>query len=171
MAKSDRPRRGRLLLIGGSERRDPDGEILQHFVKEAGGKNARIFICAAATREPQRALPRYKEVFAELGAESIASATLDDRYYSEQELEALRESTALFFTGGDQSRLTTLISGTSFGELIRERHNSGDFLIAGTSAGATAMGSAMIVSGPGGGSVRRSDVPVYATPTSGARWL
>lgn len=153
-------RRGHLLLIGGAERRSSDSEILQHFVKEAGGKKAKILVCAAATREPQRALPQYKKAFEELGAATVFSATLDDRHYAKDEMDALEESTALFFTGGDQFRLTTLISGTPFGELIRERHNGGNYLIAGTSAGATAMGSAMILSGPGGGSVRRSDVRV-----------
>ena len=40
-------RRGHLLLIGGAERRSSDSEILQHFVKEAGGKKAKILVCAA----------------------------------------------------------------------------------------------------------------------------
>lgn len=160
MASGEKPKRGQLLLIGGAERRTEDSEILRHFVKEAGGEQARILVCAAATREPQRALPQYKKVFEALGAADVATATLDDRHYAKDEMEALEGATALFFTGGDQFRLTTLISGTPFGELIRERHNSGNFLIAGTSAGATAMGTAMILSGPGGGSVRRSDVRV-----------
>ncbi len=160
MASGEKPKRGQLLLIGGAERRSEDSEILRHFVKEAGGEQARILVCAAATREPQRALPQYKKVFEALGAADVATATLDDRHYAKDEMEALEGATALFFTGGDQFRLTTLISGTPFGELIRERHNSGNFLIAGTSAGATAMGTAMILSGPGGGSVRRSDVRV-----------
>ncbi|NLG08392.1 MAG: cyanophycinase [Deinococcales bacterium] len=162
MAKGEQPRRGHLLLIGGAERREPEGEILQHFVRSAGGKKARILVCGAATREPQRALPRYKKVFEELGAAEVVTEALDDRHYAEDErvMTALEESTALFFTGGDQLRLTTLVSGTPFGERIRERHNSGGYLIAGTSAGATAMGSVMIEMGPGGGSVRRSDVRV-----------
>ncbi len=160
MATGEKPKRGQLLLIGGAERRSEDSEILRHFVKEAGGEKARILVCAAATREPQRALPQYKKVFEALGAADVATATLDDRHYAKDEMEALEGATALFFTGGDQFRLTTLISGTPFGELIRDRHNSGNFLIAGTSAGATAMGTAMILSGPGGGSVRRADVRV-----------
>ncbi len=162
MPKGDQPRRGHLLLIGGAEERDTDSEILQHFVEAAGGNKARILVCGAATREPQRALPRYKKVFEELGAEHVATEALGNRADAEDEkvLKDLDESTALFFTGGDQLRLTTLISGTTFGEKIRERHNRGDYLIAGTSAGATAMGSVMIEGGPGGGSVRRSDVRV-----------
>lgn len=162
MAKGDQPRRGHLLLIGGAEERSEHGEILQHFVKEAGGRRAKILVCGAATREPQKALPRYKKVFEELGAAAVFTQALGDRQDAEDEevLAQLEESTALFFTGGDQLRLTTLVSGTPFGERIRARHNSGGFLIAGTSAGATAMGSVMIQSGPGGGSVRRSDVRV-----------
>ena len=68
MATGEKPKRGQLLLIGGAERRSEDSEILRHFVKEAGGEKARILVCAAATREPQRALPQYKKAFEELGA-------------------------------------------------------------------------------------------------------
>src|SRR5690606_15735351 len=73
-------------------------------------------------------------------------------------LEKLEEATAVYFTGGDQLRLTMNVAGTAFGDHLRERHNSGSFLVGGTSAGSVAMGSVMILSGPGGGSVRRSDV-------------
>lgn len=160
MPNPEKQHRGHLLLIGGAEQRSASSEILRHFVREAGGRKARILVCAAATREPRRTLPQYKKVFEELGAKRVTTAALDDRHYAKEEMEALEDSTALFFTGGDQFRLTTLISGTPFGELIKERHDSGSYLIAGTSAGATAMGSVMILSGPGGGSVRRSDVEV-----------
>lgn len=162
MSARNRNRRGRVLLVGGGERRGPNLEVLEHFVAAAGGKKARILVCAAATREPKPALREYRDLLLDLGATEVWTEALEDRQEAEKPklLRNLAESTAVYFTGGDQLRLTSLVAGTSFGERLRERHNSGDYLLAGTSAGATAMGSVMILSGPGGGSVRRSDVKV-----------
>lgn len=162
MPRSDRNRRGRVFLVGGSERRGADLEVLDHFVQAAGGRDARLLVCAAATREPLPLLDEYQQLFTELGASEVWTEALVDRQEAQKPelLEQLANSTAVYFTGGDQLRLTTLVAGTPFGKRLRERHNSGEFLLGGTSAGATAMGSVMILSGPGGGSVRRSDVKV-----------
>ncbi len=162
MPERSKSRRGRLLLVGGSERRDPSLEVLSHFVELAGGEDAKILVVAAATREPQQLLPEYKRIFQRLGAAQVWNSAFQDRAAGErkQVLDHLAEATAVYFTGGDQLRLTMHVAGTSFGDLLRERHNAGDFLVGGTSAGAVALGSVMILSGPGGGSVRRSDVHV-----------
>src|SRR5690606_38900917 len=160
MPERTRTRRGRLLLVGGAERRDPDHEILSQFVALSGGEEAKVLVVGAATREPQDCLPDYRRVFQRLGAGLVWTSAFRDRAEGERRtlLEHLEAATAVYFTGGDQLRLTMHVAGTTFGERLRERHNSGDFLVGGTSAGAVAMGSLMILSGPGGGSVRRADV-------------
>ena len=57
----------------------------------------------------------------------------------------------MFFSGGDQSRLRTLV-GSRTNDILRGRLNAGEGLvIAGTSAGATAMGRTMILGGEGPG--------------------
>lgn len=160
MAGRKRSRRGRLLLVGGAERRDPTHEVLSHFVAAAGGDEAKVLVVAAATREPQDVLPDYRRALLSLGAKEVWTSPFQDRHEGEDPelLDRLEQATAVYFTGGDQLRLTMHVAGTSFGELLKERHNGGSFLIGGTSAGAVAMGSVMILSGPGGGSVRRADV-------------
>jgi cyanophycinase len=160
MAERTRSRRGRLLLVGGAERRDPGHEVLAHFAALAGGDEARVLVVGAATREPQDVLPDYRRIFQKLGVKQVWTAAFQDRGEGEKPtlLENLEQATAVYFTGGDQLRLTMHVAGTPFGDLLRERHNGGSFLVGGTSAGAVAMGSVMILSGPGGGSVRRADV-------------
>lgn len=162
MPRRSRNKRGRVFLVGGSERRAVDLEVLEYFLAAAGGREAKVLVCAAATREPVPLLAEYRQLFLDLGAAEVWTEALVDRQEAERPelLEQLAESTAVYFTGGDQLRLTTLVAGTTFGDRLRERHNTGEFLLGGTSAGATAMGSVMILSGPGGGSVRRSDVKV-----------
>jgi cyanophycinase len=160
MPERAKSRRGRLLLVGGAERRDPSYEVLRHFVDLAGGDEARVLVVGAATREPQDVLPDYRRIFQKLGVKQVWTAAFQDRGEGEKPslLEHLEQATAVYFTGGDQLRLTMHVAGTPFGDLLRERHNGGSFLVGGTSAGAVAMGSVMILSGPGGGSVRRADV-------------
>jgi cyanophycinase len=157
---SKRRRGGRLLIIGGAERRDDGSEILGHFVDIAGGKSARVIVCAAATTEPDEVLAEYGSVFSALGAAEVWRVPFQDRQAGERQelLETLEQATAVFFTGGDQFRLTAMVAGTKFGDRVKERLNDDGFLIGGSSAGAAAMSSTMIVSGPGGGSVRKADV-------------
>jgi len=67
---------------------------------------------------------------------------------SKKSVDALNKATGVFFTGGDQLRLTAVLSGSEFGDRLRERFNEGLF-VAGTSAGAAAVAGTMIVGGHG----------------------
>jgi cyanophycinase len=62
----------------------------------------------------------------------------------------------MFFTGGDQLRITSTFGGSELCETMRERYAQG-MLIAGTSAGASVMSETMLVSGPGDDSHRVGD--------------
>lgn len=152
-------RLGRLVAIGGGEERSVTGEVLQHFVELAGGARANILICAAALDDPRDTLREYQRVFESLGA-STSTEPLRDRHTGESELllDRLTDSTAVFFTGGDQLQLTSIMAGTRFGELVRARLQTHGLIVGGTSAGAAAMSSTMIVGGPSQGTVRRADV-------------
>ena len=151
---------GTLLIIGGAEDPDEDNlKILPHLVKLAGGKRARIIVCAAATAEPDESLRNYRELFRRLGVKEVVDAPFDDRCEGEDPklLEALERATAVFLIGGDQLRITSLLAGTPFDQRLRERFGNEKLLVAGTSAGAAAMSSTMIIRGTGH-SVRRCAV-------------
>ncbi len=143
--------RGPLLVIGGAE--DPDEDdmlILPHFVKMAGGDKARIFVCGTSTTHPESTLPAYKRVFEKLGAAEVMSYVLDTRVEGNrpQAVKAVDDATAVFFTGGDQLRLTSLLSGTEVADRIYARFREG-MPVAGTSAGAAAVAGTMIIGGRG----------------------
>ena len=144
-------RRGRLLVIGGAE--DPDDDdllILPHLVKLAGGKDARLLVCAAPTTHASETLREYRKVFEKIGVKEVLSLPMDTRTEanSKKSVDALNKATGVFFTGGDQLRLTAVLSGSEFGDRLRERFNEGLF-VAGTSAGAAAVAGTMIVGGHG----------------------
>lgn len=154
-------RAGRLLVIGGAE--DPDEKdmtILPHLVRMAGGKDARVIICSSPSENPEEKVDTYGTLFETLGVAEVIPAPITDRNQADDPelLKAVQRATAVFFTGGDQLRLTALIAGTEFCENIRARLYGDGLVVAGTSAGAAAMSSVMIIGGTDEGTVRRQDV-------------
>ncbi len=131
--------------------RDHDLRILPQVVELAGGRAARLLVCAAAASDPGPTLTAYRRDFHRIGARNVHLAPLEHRDEAEQDdlLAALDRCTAVFLTGGDQLRATSLIAGTRFGDRLIERFTSEGLCIAGSSAGATVMSSTMIGRGIG----------------------
>jgi cyanophycinase len=66
---------------------------------------------------------------------------------SKKVLDRLDKCNCILFSGGDQLRLCSIMGGTEFLDIIRERYEKEHFVIAGTSAGAAAMSNSMICGG------------------------
>lgn len=140
--------RRQLVIIGGAEDKEGDCKILREFVRRAGGTKARIVIMTAATELPREVGENYIRVFERLGAEDVRivdTVTRDDAR-SSSSLEAIENSTGIFFTGGDQARIVSIIKDTDLDEAIHKRYSEGA-VIGGTSAGAAVMPDVMIVEG------------------------
>jgi cyanophycinase len=152
---------GRLVVIGGAEQKEGgDMDILARVVELAGGDKARIIVCSSPSGEAEEAFEDYRKVFEKLGVAEVIPAVVEERNEADvpELLEAVQRATAVFFTGGDQLKLTALIAGTHFAEGIRHRLFKDGLIVAGTSAGAAAMSSVMLIGGSDEGSVRRADV-------------
>ncbi len=161
MAKEESGKIGRLLVIGGAEEKDGgDMEILNRFVELSGGKDARIIVCSSPSGEAEEAFQDYRKVFEGIGVAEVIGAVIEERNEADvpELLDAVERATGVFFTGGDQLKLTALIAGTHFSEGIRARLFKDGLVVAGTSAGAAAMSGVMLIGGSDEGSVRRADV-------------
>ena len=137
-----------ILAVGGAEDKVNKREVLERFVREAGGPEARIAIVPTASTVPDEKAAFYQQVFAEIGAPTafhVPIVTRDDADLGEH-AKAIASCTGVFLTGGDQSRLVSVLSGTASFEAIRVRLVEGAIL-AGTSAGASAFSTTMIVGG------------------------
>jgi cyanophycinase len=155
----DGQRRGWIVPIGGAENKENDRRILQHFVRVAGGEAADIVVIPTASRMHETGA-RYEQVFRELGAARVTVMDFDTRRDCQERgrLRRLEEASGIFFTGGNQLRLTTLLGGTPVAKLIRSRNARG-VTVGGTSAGASILSEHMIAGGDEGsamiaGSVR-----------------
>jgi cyanophycinase len=147
---TDAARRGRLLIIGGAERHGEGGTaILQRFVELAGGAGANLVVIATASSEPDILEAEYADAFKRFGAGAVRALRLDTREQanSDRATEVLEAATGVFFTGGDQLRITTVIGGTRTDQLLQSLVHERGVVLAGTSAGAAMMSGTMIVGG------------------------
>jgi len=142
---------GRLLIIGGAEDKKGECKILKRFIQEAGGKESSVVVLTAATELPEQVGAEYKELFERLGAAQVKVLDIDERTAANQDgvVKDLERATGIFFTGGDQLRITGILGGTRLGRTLHRLYQRG-VIIAGTSAGASAMSDTMIVGGEAG---------------------
>ena len=136
---------GPLVVIGGAEDRGARSKVLREFVRLAGGKRASVVVISVASEAPAEVASIYIESFLRLGAEDVRALDVADRQAanSDEALAAVEEATAVFFTGGNQLRITRQLGGTRLDTELHRRHDDG-LVVAGTSAGAAMMSSVMI---------------------------
>lgn len=147
---------GNLIIIGGAEDKEGDKEILRKVCNSIKKDNDLILIATIATEYPEEALKKYTEIFKHLGVNNIKGLNIKDRKDSEKEenLNLIKNANLIFFTGGDQLRITSLIGGTSIYNEMKEAIDRG-CVIVGTSAGASVMSDTMVVEGQDDGSPRK----------------
>jgi cyanophycinase len=141
---------GRLLVIGGRENRTCGTGPLEEFVTLSGARRSRIVVVTTATGVPEQVTAEYTTVFSHLGVSSITELRLVGRTTADDpsSLTMLEQATGVLISGGDQSRLSTLV-GSKTNVLLHRRLHQDGLVIAGTSAGATALGRWMILGGDG----------------------
>jgi cyanophycinase len=137
---------GPLVVIGGAEEKQGDCAVLSTFLRLAGGPEARIVVLTVASEEPHVVGPTYSSTFERLGAASVEVVDIESRDEAHQAAGAIEQATGVFFTGGDQRRIATLLGGTAADVALRRLH-AGGAVSGGTSAGASAMSGNMILGG------------------------
>jgi cyanophycinase len=142
---------GTVIIIGGAEDKIRDRVILNRFVSLAGGPDATIAVVSTASSLGAEAGERYRRVFTELGCATVRPLHAVTRPQANDGTAAMavRDATGIFLTGGNQLRLSSTIGGTRLADAILERFRHGA-VVAGTSAGASALSSHMIAFGASG---------------------
>ncbi len=139
--------KGYLVIIGGAEDKTGESEIL-HQAREAVSDNEILTILTTATEEPEAAGEDYKRVFSKMGIKKIQVLNINTRDIANDigVCEMLGASKCIFFTGGDQLRITSILGGTEAYKQIKQVYYKGGTIM-GTSAGASVMSSTMVVQG------------------------
>lgn len=167
--------KGTLIPIGGNEDKGIEnnemytlefiGEgILAHVVKEAGGVDAKIVIITTASSIPLEVGKNYLGAFQKLGCSKIHVLDIRSKKDAEKPIyvELIKQANCIMFSGGDQSKITNKIGGTTIHKIIQDRYrNEEGFVVAGTSAGAMAMAQEMIASGSSKEAIVKGAVKMY----------
>lgn len=150
---NSRHHKGTLIIIGGGEDKEGDRLILTEVARKVG--RGKLCVASVASEVGDELWATYRKIFHDLGVKKVTHLSMIDRQGPE-DLKALRlvkEADAIFFTGGDQLKITNELGGTAVADEILKLYQGGG-LIAGTSAGASVMSETMLVAGPGATSVR-----------------
>ncbi|HEX6373757.1 MAG TPA: cyanophycinase [Longimicrobium sp.] len=133
--------RGHLLIVGGG--RQPP-ELVARFVELAGGTGrARIAVLPLASAEPEASGREKAEELRGLGAEAFVLQLTREQAMTDSAARLLEGATGIWFTGGDQSRVTRVLRGSPVLDAIRARWRQGA-VVGGTSAGAAVMPDSML---------------------------
>lgn len=154
----DGEERGWIVPIGGAEDKENGAKILQRFLDLCGGAGADIVVIPTASRMPDTG-DRYEKLFSELGANRVESMDFDTRRdcFEPNRIQRIEQASGIFFTGGNQLRISTMLGGTPIAQAIRAQNARG-VAVGGTSAGASILSEHMIAFGTEGSSPRADSV-------------
>jgi len=166
---------GTLIPIGGNEDKGIEESeqytlefisegILFHVVKEAGGIDANIVVIPTASSIPVEVGENYMEAFTTLGCKNVTILDIRSKEDSEKQasIDLIKAANCVMFSGGDQSKITDKIGGTTIHEILVDRYKNEDgFVIAGTSAGAMMMSQEMIAGGSASEAFIKGAVTMY----------
>ena len=148
MAEEKERRGGTLIIIGGHEDRDPEGDrkILREVARHVRG--GKLVLATVASHKPEGYYDDYEKAFADLDIGDLVELYVNDRTEAgdREKLQVIDDAAAIFFSGGDQLRITSQIGDTGIEAKVRALYERGG-LIAGTSAGASVMSDTMLVKG------------------------
>lgn len=137
---------GPLIIIGGHEDKEGDKVILKAVAQRL--KGGRLVLATIASHAPEGYFETYQKAFASLGVTDLVELYIEDRAetHAADKLALLDGAAGVFFSGGDQLRISSQIGDTPIEARVREIWRAGGVL-AGTSAGASVMSDTMMVRG------------------------
>lgn len=172
--------KGKLIIIGGAVDKGSFTEasfdknvennlnffekgILRRIIKESKHQeDSRIEVITTASKIPREVGPEYVKAFHYLGATNADVLHIEKREEatSPEVIERLRNADIVMFTGGDQLRLTSILGGTQFHDILLEKYKNEDFIYVGTSAGAAAASNNMIYQGSSHEALLKGEVKI-----------
>jgi cyanophycinase len=137
--------------------------ILRRIIRESKNKEqSRIEVVTTASKIPKEIGPEYLKALNYLGAINVGILDIVKREQaSDAEILArLKAADVVMFTGGDQLRLTSILGGSPFHDILLEKYRKEDFIYAGTSAGAAAASNNMIYEGSSSEALLKGEVKI-----------
>jgi len=140
---------GILVAVGGNEDKKHNLFILRTITSLLKKENVRIEVVTTASEIPEEVGKMYVKAFKKIGGNILHLMHIGSREHGDDPeiIERIREADIVFFTGGDQLRITSILGGSGLHKEVLRKYQNERCIIAGTSAGATAMSETMIYGG------------------------
>jgi cyanophycinase len=171
---------GKLIIIGGAvdkgsftetdiDRNAPQNlnffeeGILKTIIKESKYKEgSRIEVITTASKIPREIGPEYVKALNYLDASNVDVMHIEKREQASEDeyLNRLKKADVVMFTGGDQLRLSSILGGTKFHDILLDKYHNEEFIYAGTSAGAAAASNNMIYQGSSSEALLKGEVKI-----------
>ncbi len=132
---------GTLYIVGGGPQ--PPALVREFVDLSTQGGKSRIVVFGMASEEGKTGGDAKARDFRALGADAVSLWAQRADADADSVVQAVRAATAIWFIGGDQSKLTAALGGSRTAAAIVERYRAGA-VIGGTSAGAAVMSTVMI---------------------------
>ena len=172
--------KGKLIIIGGAVDKGSFTEssfdqdvsknmnffetgILKRIIDESKLKEkSRIEVITTASKIPREVGPEYAKAFRYLNATNVDVLYIERREQASEEevLNRLKAADIVMFTGGDQLRLSSILGGTKFHDILLDKYKNEHFIYAGTSAGAAAASNNMIYQGSSSEALLKGEVKI-----------
>ena len=172
--------KGKLIIIGGAVDKGSFTEssfdrdvsknmnffekgIIKRIIDESKYlENSRIEVITTASKIPRDVGPEYVKAFQYLNASNVDVLHIERREQASEEdvLNRLRVADIVMFTGGDQLRLSSILGGSKFHDILLEKYRNEHFIYAGTSAGAAAASNNMIYQGSSHEALLKGEVKI-----------
>ena len=137
--------------------------ILKRILTESKNQlDSRIEVITTASKIPREVGPEYARAFEYLNAKNVDVLSIERREQASdpEVLDRLKHADIVMFTGGDQLRLTSILGGSPFHDLLLHKYHHEEFIYAGTSAGAAAASNNMIYQGSSSEAMLKGEVKI-----------
>lgn len=139
--------KGTLIALGGGD----DEGLLQLIRADYCHPDSVVEVITTAAPSPHESGGAYQEAFVDMGLKHAHVMHIDEENEANKPeyLTRIRRADIIFFTGGDQRRINQFLLNTDIQRLMQQRYQEDEIVIAGTSAGASAISNRMIYEGYG----------------------
>jgi len=139
--------------------------ILKRIITESAHKeDSKVEVITTASQIPELVSKEYISSFNHLGVIKVNILDIRNREDADNAayLQRIRDADVVMFSGGDQLRLSAIFGGTEFLQILKQRYQKENFVIAGTSAGAAAASAHMIYRGSSNEALIKGHVQITA---------
>lgn len=138
------------------------GILKRITVESVKNTTSKFEIITTASLIPEKVGEEYIKAFAQLDVHDVGVLNINsmEQANASENCDRIKAADVIVFTGGDQLRLSSIFGGTAIHEILLDKYQNEEIVIAGTSAGAAASSKNMIYQGSSKDALLKGEVKI-----------